>query len=53
MEVAPVNKMQNADSTKDSVVAVEYFYPDYGVTVTATSQADADAKLQAILNTKK
>lgn len=52
MEKAPSNKMQGNDTDKD-VKGIEYFYPDYGVTITATSQEEANAKLAEIIKSKQ
>lgn len=38
--------MQKADTTKDA--GQEYFYPDHGVTITASSQQEADEALAKI-----
>lgn len=52
MEEAPINKMQKKETTKDNtpdIVEIEYTFPDYGLVIKAKSLAEAEEKLQAIL----
>lgn len=53
LEQAPVNKKQNREQIKDEeVVMHSYFYPDYQITITAPTQAEADAQLAKVLKGK-
>ena len=40
------NKVMKKEETK------EFFFPDYGITVTATSMEEAEQKLSEIINKK-
>lgn len=42
------NKIMN----KEEVKTKDYFFPDYGVTVSASSQEEAEQKLSEIINKK-
>lgn len=53
LEKAPVNKMQTKDNIKDEAPLLGFFYPDYQITINATSQADADAQLAKRLEANK
>lgn len=45
-------KASNKMMTKEEAKTKEFFYPDYGITITATSQEEADVKLSEIINKK-
>lgn len=45
------NKMQNNDSDKN--VSEEFFFPEQGITVSASSKQEADKKLEDILKANK
>jgi hypothetical protein len=45
------NKMIENEDVKTKEVA--YFFPDHQITVTASSQEEAEQKLSAIINDKK
>lgn len=49
METAPADKMIKKGDTETKVVepvaTTEYFYPDHGVTIVASSQEEADTLL--------
>lgn len=50
---ASENKMMKKASTKTAeaeVVETSFFYPDHSITVTATSQEEADKKVLDIIN---
>jgi hypothetical protein len=47
-----IEKAQNKMIEKEDVKTKEYFFPDYQITVTATSQEEAERKLSAIINKK-
>ena len=47
-----MNKMQKKEATKDvnpEVIEIDYLFPNYNLVIKAKSLAEAEAKLQAIL----
>lgn len=47
------NKMQVAEKQKDIVTETAYYFPEYSITVYATSQEEALKKLQELINKDK
>lgn len=47
-----VDKAQNKMIKKEEVKQKDYFFPDYQVTVSASSIEEAEQKLQEIINKK-
>jgi translation initiation factor 2 alpha subunit (eIF-2alpha) len=47
-----VEKAQNKMISKEEVKTKDYFFPDYQITVSATSQEEAEQKLSEIINKK-
>jgi translation initiation factor 2 alpha subunit (eIF-2alpha) len=48
-----IEKAQNKMISKEEVKTKDYFFPDYGITVTATSQEEAEQKLSEIIKSKE
>jgi hypothetical protein len=47
------NKMINSEDVKKKDGSVEgYFFPDYGITIEASSLEEAEEKLKVIINKK-
>ncbi len=46
-------KAQNKMIKKEQVKTKDYFFPDYQITVSASTQVEAEQKLQTLLNDKK
>lgn len=46
------NKMIEKEEVKTKEVKKDYFFPDYQITVSATSKEEAEQKLSAIINKK-
>lgn len=47
-----IEKAQNKMVNKEEVKTKDYFFPDYQITVSATSQEEAEQKLSEIINKK-
>ena len=47
-----IDKAQNKMIEKEDVKTKDYFFPDYQITVSATSQEEAEQKLAEIINKK-
>jgi hypothetical protein len=47
-----IDKAQNKMIEKKDAKTKEYFFPDYQITVSATSQEEAEQKLAEIINKK-
>lgn len=47
-----IEKAQNKQIGKEEVKTKDYFFPDYQITVSATSQEEAEQKLSEIINKK-
>lgn len=47
-----IEKAQNKMISKEEAKTKEFFFPDYQITVTATSQEEAEQKLAEIINKK-
>jgi hypothetical protein len=47
-----MEKAQNKMIKKEEVKQKDYFFPDYGITVSASTQEEAEQKLSEIINKK-
>lgn len=47
------NKMMGSEDIKNKGISEEYFFPDHGVTVVASSKEEAEAKLLELLKAKE
>lgn len=47
-----IEKAQNKMISKEEVKTKDYFFPDYGITVSASSIEEAEQKLSDIINKK-
>ena len=47
-----IDKAQNKMISKEEVKTKDYFFPDYQITVSATSKEEAEQKLAEIINKK-
>jgi hypothetical protein len=48
-----IDKAQNKMIVKEDVKTKDFFFPDYQITVSATSQEEAEQKLSELLTNKK
>ena len=48
-----IDKAQNKMIEKKDIKTKDYFFPDYQITVSATSQEEAEQKLSELLTNKK
>ncbi len=47
-----IDKAQNKMIEKKDVKTKDFFFPDYGITVSASTQEEAEQKLSEIINNK-
>jgi hypothetical protein len=52
LEKAPVNKVIGKENIQVKAPVQGFHYPDYQITINATSQAEADLELAKILEAK-
>lgn len=50
---APQNKMQKGDTDKAVDILTDFFFPEYSITIKASSQEEAESKLQEIIKNKQ